>query len=71
MFISNWIMVEDRIKVFEDLNFLRGEKGRVDEGERDQADVEERKDLNMIGRRDSGGQKNCGGCCGGAEVTLG
>lgn len=71
MFISNWIMVEDGIEVFEYFNFLRGEKGRVDEGERDEADVEEREDLDMIGRRDGGGQKYCCGCCRGAEVTLG
>lgn len=71
MFVGDRIIIEDRVEVFEYFDFLRGEKGRIDECERYQANVEEREDLDMVGRRDGGGQENCCGYGGHAEVALG
>ena len=70
MFVSDRIMIEDGVEVFEDFDFLRGEKSRIDERERYEADVEERKYLDVIGRRNGCCQENCCCCRGRAEVTL-
>ncbi len=71
MFVGDWIIIEDRIEIFEYFDFLRGEESRVDERERYEANVKEREDLDMVGRRDGGGQENCCGYSGRAEVALG
>lgn len=71
MFVSNRIMVEDRIQILECFDFLRGEEGSVDESECYEADVEEMEDLGMICRSCGGGEEY--GCSdrSGAEVSGG
>ena len=71
MLIGDRVMIENGVQVFEKFDFLSREEGCVDVSERYEADVEEREDLDVVGRRDGGGQKNRRDDCGHAEVALG